>query len=180
VGGPSLAGGQSLFQAERGWIVDNVLSFEVVLASGEIVDANQESHPDLFRALKGGSNNFGIMTRADIVSFDLDGVWTGTHVVALDGEASRSSMLDNITRAMVDHVRGNNEDVYSGAQILVSHPFGKAPFVYMSLTNTQNVASSPAARPFIAIPNRVSFVSRHTTLADYARQNSKLLPAGLR
>lgn len=34
----------------------------MVLASGEIVDANAESNPDLWRALKGGSNNFGVVT----------------------------------------------------------------------------------------------------------------------
>ena len=40
---------------------------QVALASGQmIVNANSTSHPDLFAALKGGSNNFGIVTSFDM------------------------------------------------------------------------------------------------------------------
>ena len=50
-------------------ITDQVVNYRVVLADGRIVDANQETHQDLFRALKGGGNNFGIVTRFDMVTF---------------------------------------------------------------------------------------------------------------
>lgn len=181
IGGPSLAGGQSLFQAEKGWIVDNVLNFEIVLASGAIINANQTSHSDLYKALKGGNTNFGIMTRADIASFDLNGIWTGTHIVALNGpQATRPQMLDKISQAMVDFVEGNNKEHKTGAQLLISYPPGKPQFAYMSITNTGNVKEPQAAKGFINIPNRLSFVSSHTNMADYAHQNSQLLPGGLR
>ena len=36
---------------------------QVVLANGKIVNANARSHPDLYFALRGGGNNFGIVTR---------------------------------------------------------------------------------------------------------------------
>jgi hypothetical protein len=42
---------------------------EVVLASGKIVNANATSHPELFSTLKGGQNNFGVVTRFDIIAF---------------------------------------------------------------------------------------------------------------
>ena len=42
---------------------------EVVLASGEIVHANRLSHPELFKALKGGSNNSGIVTKFNLRTF---------------------------------------------------------------------------------------------------------------
>ena len=42
---------------------------QVVLASGQIVNANSTSHPQLFAALKGGSSNFGIVTRFDMKVF---------------------------------------------------------------------------------------------------------------
>lgn len=35
------------------------MEFEVVLASGEVVNASLEDHPDVFWALKAGANNFG-------------------------------------------------------------------------------------------------------------------------
>lgn len=54
-----------------------VKSFEVVLASGHIVNANAEENSDLFAALKGGSNNFGIVTRFDLKTFSLGQYWGG-------------------------------------------------------------------------------------------------------
>ena len=34
-----------------------------MLASGEVIEVSADSHPDLFRALRGGGGNFGIVTR---------------------------------------------------------------------------------------------------------------------
>lgn len=41
----------------------------MVLASGEIVNANADEHTDLWRALRGGGNNFGVVTRFDLKTF---------------------------------------------------------------------------------------------------------------
>ncbi|KAF2649454.1 FAD-binding domain-containing protein [Lophiostoma macrostomum CBS 122681] len=62
VGGLTLGGGISYIGPRVGWTSDTVLNFEVVLGSGEIANANATHHADLFRALKGGSNNFGIVS----------------------------------------------------------------------------------------------------------------------
>jgi FAD/FMN-containing dehydrogenase len=58
------------------------LNFEVVLASGEIVNANATSRPDLFAALKGGQNNFGIVTRFDLKAYPAARIWGGRIVYA--------------------------------------------------------------------------------------------------
>lgn len=42
--------------------IDSVVNYEVVLADGKIVNANETSYPDLFRVLKGGANNYGIVS----------------------------------------------------------------------------------------------------------------------
>ncbi len=63
VGGLTLGGGISWFSGRRGWALDGVKNYEVVVASGEILDVNLESYPDLYWALRGGGNNFGIVTR---------------------------------------------------------------------------------------------------------------------
>lgn len=70
-------GGVSFFSPERGWACDGVVNFEVVLASGEIVNANATSHSDLFAALKGGQNNFGVVTRFDLKAFTAGPIWGG-------------------------------------------------------------------------------------------------------
>lgn len=45
------------------------MSYEVVLADGRVVNANSKDNPDLWLALKGWSNNFGIVTRFDLSAF---------------------------------------------------------------------------------------------------------------
>jgi FAD/FMN-containing dehydrogenase len=52
-------GGLSYLSDKYGLACDNVVNFEVVLADGTVVNANNDEHSDLFWALKGGSNNFG-------------------------------------------------------------------------------------------------------------------------
>jgi hypothetical protein len=53
------------------------LSYEVVLADGRIVTASALENPDLWRVLKGGSNNFGIVTRFTIRCLPSEPIWVG-------------------------------------------------------------------------------------------------------
>ncbi|KAH7391675.1 hypothetical protein BKA64DRAFT_747181 [Cadophora sp. MPI-SDFR-AT-0126] len=71
VGGLVMSAGMSFFSARYGLPCDNVANFEVVLSNGSIVNANAASNSDLHRALKGGSNNFGVVTRLDLNAYDL-------------------------------------------------------------------------------------------------------------
>ncbi|KAF7870215.1 uncharacterized protein EAF02_009405 [Botrytis sinoallii] len=52
-------------------------NFEIVLASGKIVNANANLNPDLYLALKGGSNNLGVVTRIDFYAFQQGKLWGG-------------------------------------------------------------------------------------------------------
>ncbi|PCH35010.1 FAD-binding domain-containing protein [Wolfiporia cocos MD-104 SS10] len=63
VAGWCLGGGYSLKSNNYGIGIDSILGFEVVLPDGRIVNANQNENSDLFAALKGGGNNFGIVTK---------------------------------------------------------------------------------------------------------------------
>lgn len=66
------------FSARRnGWVCDNIHAYQVVLANGTTIEATASSHPDLWLALKGGSNNFGIVTRIDVPTWPLDVMWGG-------------------------------------------------------------------------------------------------------
>lgn len=67
VGGLTLGGGVSFFSGEYGWACDNVYNYQVVTANGEIIDVNYDSeYSDLYWALRGGGNNFGLVTRFDL------------------------------------------------------------------------------------------------------------------
>lgn len=55
----------SFHSNSQGFACDSVVNFEVVLADGSIVNANPRENPDLYKSLKGGSGNFGFVTRVD-------------------------------------------------------------------------------------------------------------------
>ncbi|KAF2662068.1 FAD-binding domain-containing protein [Lophiostoma macrostomum CBS 122681] len=71
------AGGASFFSGRYGFVCDAVRSFEVVLSSGKVVEASASSNPDLFTVLKGGSNNFGVVTRIVLPVFPQGPMWGG-------------------------------------------------------------------------------------------------------
>lgn len=49
---------------------DNLLSVEIVLASGEQVTASSTSHPDLYWAVRGAGQNFGVVTAFTFQAYD--------------------------------------------------------------------------------------------------------------
>lgn len=77
VAGLILGGGNTFLTARRGFACDNVVEFEVVLADGRIVRAGRDENSDLYRALKGGSVNFGIVTDFKMRTVECDRVWGG-------------------------------------------------------------------------------------------------------
>lgn len=77
IGGLALAGGLSFFSSREGFICDNVINFEVVLSSGETINANASENTDLWHALRGGGNNLGVVTRFDLRTFPQGPFWGG-------------------------------------------------------------------------------------------------------
>ncbi|TGO46851.1 hypothetical protein BOTNAR_0561g00070 [Botryotinia narcissicola] len=77
VGGLTLGGGLSFFCPQFGLVCSNIIIYDIVLASGTLTTASATQNPDLWRALKGGSNNFGIVTRFTARSFPSTKIWSG-------------------------------------------------------------------------------------------------------
>lgn len=81
VPGLLLSGGINFHGNQHGWAADNVIEYEIVLYAGQIVTVNQDTYPDLFWALKGGGNNFGIITKFRLKTFQSGTVYAGIYTV---------------------------------------------------------------------------------------------------
>ncbi|KAJ5689063.1 FAD-binding domain-containing protein [Penicillium macrosclerotiorum] len=113
----SKLGGISFFTPRYGLACSNTISYEVVLASGEIVTATATSHSDLWRALKGGSNNFGIVTRFTMRCFPNSKIWGG-HIYAPKSQSTKGLMLLHENLKLMDpSISGKKVDPYASGPI---------------------------------------------------------------
>ena len=62
IAGLTLGGGIGWLMAKHGLALDNLLSAEVVTASGDILRASKNENADLFWGLQGGGGNFGAVS----------------------------------------------------------------------------------------------------------------------
>lgn len=98
VAGLLLGGGISYFSGFRGWACDNVQNYEVVLSSGEVVNASPNENKDLFWALRGGGgSNFGIVTRFDLDAFPQGDIWSNTVIYPGAMNTTLIPLFTNIT-----------------------------------------------------------------------------------
>ncbi|KAJ7029882.1 FAD-binding domain-containing protein [Mycena alexandri] len=75
--GFTLGGGYNWLANQVGLTVDTVTAYDLVRPNGSIVSVTAASDPDLFFALKGGGNNFGIVTQFTLKAFPQGQVWGG-------------------------------------------------------------------------------------------------------
>ncbi|KAL5480972.1 hypothetical protein ACEPAI_9913 [Sanghuangporus weigelae] len=109
VAGLSLGGGYSWKTDQIGLTIDTIVSHNVVLPSGQQVQASSTTNPDLFFGLRGGLNNFGIVTNIAFEAHPQTLVFGGLITYAL-----------NVTEAVneaISNFEANNTD--PKAQILV-------------------------------------------------------------
>ncbi|KAI0539966.1 hypothetical protein GGR58DRAFT_194095 [Xylaria digitata] len=103
-GGLILGGGLSYMSTQYGWAASSALEYEVVLANGTIVTASQTENADLAKALKGGGNNFGIVTTYTLQTYRQGNIWGG-NVIFLHNKKVASNLL----RAVRDFTEYNTD-----------------------------------------------------------------------
>ncbi|KAF7879031.1 hypothetical protein EAF04_000231 [Stromatinia cepivora] len=94
-----------------GMCCDMVDNFEVVLADGRIINVNANANSDLWTVLKGGSNNFGIVTRLDMRTFPQGKQWAGIVIYLI-------STLDENFKALAS--MENTWDPYASMKLSIT------------------------------------------------------------
>ncbi|KAF2865235.1 hypothetical protein BDV95DRAFT_260051 [Massariosphaeria phaeospora] len=172
IGGLALAGGLSFFSSREGFICDTVVNYEIVLSSGETVNANSNENPDLFRALRGGGNNFGIVTRFDLRTFKQGPFWGGAVFYF-------PSAFSAQVQAYCDEL--NKPDASEETHIMVSQGYSglfKAlggHFCMNQLYYTREVEKPAVLEPFVSVQPQIDAMNsmRMLTLKDAANEQAK-------
>lgn len=184
VSGLILGGGISYFSGMYGWACDNVRNYEVVLASGKIVNASPTKNKDLYWALRGGGgSNFGIVTRFDVAAYEQPGgnIWHNSLIIPGAANASAIAAYQNLT------VNGMPADNKAHSYMVLTHMDMLGGYAVISglfhadLPNTADSAheSVPAVfEPFESLPTimktksivNVSTLSRSIDIPYGSRQ----------
>lgn len=117
-GGLATGGGIGFMVRKYGLAIDNLVAAQVVTATGEILTASADEHPNLFWAIRGGGGNFGIVT-----SFTFRLAPVGPLIVggALFLPATRA-----VVRGYLDYAVTAPDDLTTIANLMSAPP---APFV---------------------------------------------------
>jgi FAD/FMN-containing dehydrogenase len=84
IGGLTLGGGVGFLVRKHGLTIDNLLAAELVTADGQLLEVDDDHHPDLFWAIRGGGGNFGVATRFRYRLHELPGIVGGMLILPAD------------------------------------------------------------------------------------------------
>ena len=143
-----------------------------MLASGEVVYATAGSSSDLWLALKGGSNNFGILTRVDVPTFEVGEVWGGIvhfnytpEVIKAEAAAFSNFM---------------SPDAFDDAADMAMAFVFRSPATYFAgnpIYYVKPVVNPSIFQPFTSIPENTYNTLRITNISDLVFEQAGGLPA---
>ncbi|KAL4965557.1 FAD-binding oxidoreductase [Aspergillus stella-maris] len=158
VGGLTLGGGISYFSPRYGWTCDTATSFEIALADGGIINANEHENSDLLVSLRGGGgSNFGIVTKIDLKTFKQGPIWAGIAYYSLESIDAQIKAFEEFSSA-----EGYDEHASLITSFGFAPPMGSA--VVNSIVYTKDEENPKAYQPFLEIPSLMSNITTRSNL----------------
>ena len=171
IAGLTLGGGFGYLTGKYGLACDNVLSYSLVTADGNVVHASAEENPDLYWGLRGGGGNFGVVT---LFEFQLH------PVQPLLGGVLIHSMTDarEVLRFYRDFFEGAPDEltIYAG---LITGPEGQPQIVVQPCYTGDLQQGERILEPLRKFGPPVADLIQPTTLLEMVTQYDPGMPAGL-
>ena len=145
-----------------------------MLASGEIVNATRAANSDLWTALKGGSNNFGIVTAFELEAIEQGDFWGGFIGFAENTFEAQFAAFEALTAGNPDY------DPY--ASVIANYVWNTTSQSWYSANNFEYTKPEPypnAFENFTSLPSTFSTM-RISNLTDFTVELSASNPPGQR
>ncbi|KAJ5741338.1 hypothetical protein N7533_010747 [Penicillium manginii] len=175
VPGLSLIGGFHYFNSKYGYAMDNVVSYDVVLGNGTQITAKKSSHKDLFWALKGGANNYGLVTKFTLRTYDMPKVSTTIQVYNESG-------IPDFLNAVCDMALLDEKDPIAAGMVASVQYNATTKVTSASVLGVQEGISKPPSQfaNFSAIPattriNNVTTMKQWATDLDSPKQMFRVM-----
>lgn len=156
----SYAGGLSFFSPRYGFVCDNVQNFEIVLAQGEVINANSRENADLWFALKGGSSNFGVVTRFDLKTFEQGDFWGGFIVYPIETRLEHFKAFEQLNAAA-------EYDVHTSLINNYAYTAGVGWVIANNYEYTKAESYPAVFEPFTSIQPQFANTMRISNLSDF-------------
>lgn len=140
-------------------------------ASGAILQVNAQSYPDLYFALRGGGNNFGIVTRFDFYAYPQALMWGGSLLYNI----TESSAILN---AFVNF--GYNVSSDPDAALILAYAYSQGQFfVVVDLEHALPKPNPPIFSEFLSAPHLFDTLAVQS-LSNITLEFNASNPGGLR
>ncbi|AUG77447.1 FAD linked oxidase-like protein [Kitasatospora sp. MMS16-BH015] len=142
--GLTLGGGYGWLARTWGLTCDHLVSAEVVLADGSIVEASEESHPELLWGLRGGGGNLGVVTRFTLRLRPVGEVFHRTGVFPLDQAPAALARYREFAEAQDNAMHAVGTLKVAGQQEWVPAELRGTPALFLTAAWFGEAAEGPA------------------------------------
>ena len=125
------------------------------------MNANISSHPDLYKSLKGGGNNFGVVTRFDFKTFEQGTFWGGFLLLPVNNSMTQLEYVQNFTTAS-----GSGEDDFAAIESIHAYNATGQTALASIITYTKPEAYPAIFRNLTSIQPQIANDLRITNLSD--------------
>ncbi|KAJ6032165.1 hypothetical protein N7540_002897 [Penicillium herquei] len=154
IGGLTLGGGVGWLSGKYGLVADNLLSAKIVLADGRLVTVSKTENADLFWAVRGAGQCFGVAVEFTYQAYDLaHPIWAGQLIMKLDAlpavvDFANSFPEQNTAKAAMNIAMAGPP--VNMLTVTMFYPGGKegAEALFAPLLALEHVANTTGEKPY--------------------------------